>query len=394
MGFFFFKWFELSRFPRLQEKVQDYIAWMDKMFDLLFFRVSEKVVKYSILVMTIIGILLGFYLTSYFSSLDWNVVKKAIKYNREGRYEEVINMLKRYRRSKSPVLHNELGYAYLMSYPQYELILAQKEFKKALSLAPSYKTARYNLGYVYLLKGQAEKAEIEFKEAKQRKGVSTEELFTSERSYTVIFFRILIALLFGFVGYKTPRLFVHFLYKRRVKRLDNQLVDTLTLMANSMKAGLSFLQAVEMVVRETPPPISQELGLVLKEQKLGTPLEQALENFSKRIPLKDVEMIVTAINVLRKTGGNMAEFFETIVTTIRERKRVEKKIKAQTAQGVIQGVILCLLPFALALVLYKIDPNFIAPLFTTVIGWIFIIIGLCLIAMGAFSIKKIVSIEV
>jgi tight adherence protein B len=196
------------------------------------------------------------------------------------------------------------------------------------------------------------------------------------------------------IGWKAPRPLVDMLYRRRVDKLVLQMVDGLNLMSNGMKSGLSVVQAVGLVVQEMPNPIQQEFNLILSENKLGVSIEEAFNNFAKRVKSDDVEMFVTSINILRETGGNLAETFDTIVTTIRERIKVEKKIAAMTAQGFYQGMFVMAIPPILGAVFYQTDPVFMTPLFTTAIGWIIIFVIILLEVVGFFLIMRIIKIDV
>lgn len=206
------------------------------------------------------------------------------------------------------------------------------------------------------------------------------------------------AILFGaittVVGWKAPKPIVNFFYKRRINKLVLQMVDGLNLMSNGMKSGLSVVQSLNLVVQEMPNPIQQEFALVLNQNKLGVSLEEAFTNLAKRVPSDDVEMFVTSVNILKETGGNLAETFDTITTTIRERIKVEKKIQAMTTQGFTQGMIVMAVPPILGLVFYQSDPEFMSPLFNTAVGWIIILVILALEILGFFVIMKVVKIEV
>jgi tight adherence protein B len=201
-------------------------------------------------------------------------------------------------------------------------------------------------------------------------------------------------LLFVFVGWKMPTRIINLIFSRRIKRFVSQMVDGLSLMSNAMRSGLNVPQALQLVSDELPNPISQEFALVLSQNKLGVTLEDAMSNLSVRMPNDDIEMFTTSVNILKETGGNLAETFETISLTIRERIKVESKIQAMTAQGVLQGVIVVLMPFALGGILYTIDPERIGPMFTTIPGWIMLTIMISLQAIGGFAIWKIVQVRV
>lgn len=172
------------------------------------------------------------------------------------------------------------------------------------------------------------------------------------------------------------------------------MVDGTTILANGVKSGLSLNQAMNRVVKNLTNPISQEFQKVLDQNSLGQKLEEGLDDLAVRIPRPDVQMFVTAVNILNSTGGNMSETFQTINYTIRERQKVEKKIEALTAQGMMQGIIISLVPFVLLIMFYMFDPNYVKPLFTTTVGWIFVIVVLGLQVIGGLLIRKIVNIKV
>ncbi len=210
---------------------------------------------------------------------------------------------------------------------------------------------------------------------------------------------LIAGLIFGsaatIAGWSIPKFIMVNLYEKRCTRFVDQMVDGLTLMANGIKAGLSPVQSMERVRLNLPPPMSQEFGDMLKSiNLLGQSQQQALNDLALRIPRPDVIMFTTAINILDEAGGNMGETFQTIVSTIRERQKVEKKIEALTAQSLMQGVIITMVPFIMLIVFALTDPNYIKPLFTTVPGVFALIIMLALKIIGGLMIKKIVKINV
>ena len=196
------------------------------------------------------------------------------------------------------------------------------------------------------------------------------------------------------IGWRIPKILVDIYYSRRASHFVDQMVDGLTLMSNGLKSGLSIPQAMKLIVDNMPNPIAQEFELMLSQNTLGVSLEEVLNDLAKRIPLSDVQMFVTAVNILKDTGGNIAETFDTIVKTIRERIKIEKKIAAVTAQGVMQGTIITMTPFALLVIFYFMDPAYIAPLFNQVLGWILLLTMLVLQIIGGLMIRKIVRIKV
>ncbi|MBI4041488.1 MAG: type II secretion system F family protein [Deltaproteobacteria bacterium] len=209
-----------------------------------------------------------------------------------------------------------------------------------------------------------------------------------------VFMGLSFALLIIIISFKAPRPFIGILLKKRRMKVNLQLIDGLTLMSSALRSGLSLVQAVQLVVEEMPNPLSQEMNLILSEHRLGVAIEKAFLNFAKRMASEDIEMFVTAVVVLRETGGNLAETFDIIVYTIRERLKLENKISALTMQGVFQGTILIFAPFGLGAFMYLIDPEHMKPLFTTFPGLILILIGLVLLTVGGLMIKKIVTIRI
>jgi tight adherence protein B len=195
-------------------------------------------------------------------------------------------------------------------------------------------------------------------------------------------------------GWKLPKPVVDWWYRRRVNMFVLQMVDGLNLVANGMKSGLSVVQALDLVTQEMNDPIRQEFRFVLNQNKLGTSLEDALNDMSKRIKSDDVEMFVTSVNILKETGGNLAETFDTIVHTIRERIKVEKKIDSLTAQGFYQGMAVMSVAPLMLVMMQQSDPEFMSPMFTSPIGWGILFVALLLEVVGFLVIMKVVKIDV
>jgi tight adherence protein B len=200
--------------------------------------------------------------------------------------------------------------------------------------------------------------------------------------------------MFAIVGFFMPMFAVRLFKKRRIKKFNVQLVDALQAMANAFKAGLTFPQAVDHIARDSMPPLSQEFGLFVKESKLGVPLDEALINMGKRVGSEDLDLVVVATNISRQLGGNMAEMFETIGSTIRERFRLEGKIDAITSQGKMQGMVVACMPLVLGLVLNYMRPDLMEPMMDHMFGYILVGIVFIMEVMGMYIINKIVSIDV
>lgn len=196
------------------------------------------------------------------------------------------------------------------------------------------------------------------------------------------------------LGFILPLKGIQLLRKRRIAKFNVQLVDALAQMSAAFKAGLTLQQAMESISREVPPPLGQEFALTIKELKLGTPTEEALENLNKRVGSEDLDLVVTATNVARKLGGNMAEMYEIIAATIRERFRLEGKIRALTSQGKMQAWIVGLMPLFLGIVMNAMRPDLMGPFLRSNFGKVVILVIIVMEILGIWLIYKIVDIDV
>jgi tight adherence protein B len=211
-----------------------------------------------------------------------------------------------------------------------------------------------------------------------------------------------LALLVGaLVGFLLPRFWLGRRKGSRLRAFDKQLPDTITLIANALRAGSSFLQAIELVVRESRPPVSTEFGRVIREVNLGLPFEQALENMVRRVKSDDLELMATAISIQHTVGGNLAEILDSIAYTIRERIRIKGEIRTLTAQQRLSGYVVGFLPMALAGFIFLAAPKFFDPMFFNPPGVLGLPAGVIIMGFGLFMmfigfmlIRKIVDIEV
>jgi len=208
----------------------------------------------------------------------------------------------------------------------------------------------------------------------------------------------LIALILGLIAggfaLQSPRFLLNFLKRRRLKRFNLQLVDTLVSMSNALKAGFSITQAFETVVKEGENPIAQEFDVFLQQTRIGVTFSEALENMDKRIGSADLTLVVQAIEAARKTGGNLTEVFEKISATIRERMRIEGRIRTLTAQGRLQGIIVSIMPLIIGVALMIVDPEMTRPFIQSSAGFFVMVAVGVLIGLGALVIRKIVNIDV
>ncbi len=187
---------------------------------------------------------------------------------------------------------------------------------------------------------------------------------------------------------------VHLARSRRWKAFDEQVLDAVNLLANGLKSGLGLPQAIQVLIREMDPPISDEFDRVLKEVGMGRTLDEALEAMNERMQHPEFDLIVSSIVTLRRTGGNMSETFGIISETIKDRFLVEGKIRTVTAQGMMQMYMLIATPYVLGAILYAMDPGLMSPMFTTTLGWAFLMLITFLCFLGYVVIKRIVTIEV
>ena len=184
------------------------------------------------------------------------------------------------------------------------------------------------------------------------------------------------------------------LWDKHRNQVIHQMVEALTIMCNSLKVGLSLGQAMERVIKNYPGALAKEFSLVLNKMKLGQNLEESLEEMAQRIDKPEIDMLVSTVNILKETGGNLAETFFVMAETIRERQKMEKKIKALTAQGMMQAKIISALPFILIGIFFVMDKNYISPLLFKPLGWVCLAIVLVLVLVGGFLMKKMVEIKI
>ena len=194
-----------------------------------------------------------------------------------------------------------------------------------------------------------------------------------------------------------PRMYLKSQQTKRLQKFDEQLPDMLNLMVNGLRAGFSTLQAMEAVSRELPPPICDEFRRVVQEMQLGITMEKALDNLLRRIPSDDLDLCITAMNVQREVGGNLAEILDTISYTIRERVRIKGEIRVLTAQVMYSGRFLSLLPLIVIGVLYLLNREYMMEFFkaeNVPCGYISLGLGGLLILIGYFVMNKLGEIEV
>lgn len=190
------------------------------------------------------------------------------------------------------------------------------------------------------------------------------------------------------------RVIIKVLKIRHLERFNNQLVDALSGMSNALKAGFSIQQAFEAVVKEGTNPIAQEFAMFLQQIRVGVRFEEALADMDNRVGSDDLTLMTQAIEIARQTGGNLTEVFDRISGTIRERQRIEGKIKSLTAQGKMQGRVVSAMPFLLGFVLYMLDPQMMLSFVRSPVGIGILVLMVLMQLCGAYFIRKIVNIDV
>jgi len=210
----------------------------------------------------------------------------------------------------------------------------------------------------------------------------------------ILFFGYVVTGILTILGFFTPTLIVKYYSRKRVRMFNEQLVDALQNMSNALKAGLSLQQAMATIAQDFSPPISQEFGLALKEIKLGVSVEDALKNMSERVKCEDLDLFITSTNIAKTMGGNLSEMFENIAGTIRQRFKIEGRIKALTAQGKLQGFIIGIMPIIIWFVMDWMRPDLMEPMLRHWFGYALIGAILVMEIIGALIIKRIVDIDV
>jgi len=195
------------------------------------------------------------------------------------------------------------------------------------------------------------------------------------------------------MAYWGPEIYIIFLRRRRRAEFGEQLVDGLVLMANGLHSGFTLQQAIDMLIEEMPAPISQEFDLIRREYRVGVELDEALKNCVKRTKDEDLALVVTAIQITRQLGGNLAEVFGRIVAMVRERKVLKGKADALTSEGKMQAIVVGLLPYGFMFAMTKVNPDLMQLMWTTLPGIICLVGVVLLDAIGYLWVLKIANVE-
>jgi tight adherence protein B len=205
---------------------------------------------------------------------------------------------------------------------------------------------------------------------------------------------VAVAIPLGAMVYMLPAQWLKLRTQRRLRKINAQLVETISLITNGVRAGFAFGQSVDVAAKRIGPPISVELNRMLLDINLGGSTEEALSAMNERIGSDDVDMLVTAILIQRSSGGNLAEILELIAETMRDRERIHGEIKTLTSSQQLTGWILSLWPAALALGFFAINPSAMSLLWTTSAGLVLLGLWFTLNTLGIFSIRRILDIDV
>ena len=204
-----------------------------------------------------------------------------------------------------------------------------------------------------------------------------------------------VIILFAFLALLAlPRIALKRMAVKRRVHFNNALPDALAQIAGAMRAGATFTTALQSVVEEQKGPLGQEFGLMLREQRVGARLEDALDNLGERVQSEELDLVISATMISQEIGGNLGEILQRLSETLRRKMEMEGKIKALTAQGILQGIVVTLLPFFILGALLVAEPAATRPIFTSLLGWIFLFIIIVLEIIGGLMIKKIVSIDI
>lgn len=193
--------------------------------------------------------------------------------------------------------------------------------------------------------------------------------------------------------YMIPGLYVRMAKVSRGKKLNNQLPEALSILSNGLRAGLSFTQSMLVAGKEMEDPIAFEFNKIVRDNSLGKPIDEALSDFSKRTEDEDIDIFVTAILIQRQVGGNLSEILDVLANTIRDRIKLRGDIKTITAQSKMSAIVVGSIPFVLAIILNLLNPEFMLPLFNTLIGNILIGVVLTMQTIGVLILVKIIKVK-
>jgi tight adherence protein B len=204
----------------------------------------------------------------------------------------------------------------------------------------------------------------------------------------------IVSVLIAAAAYMLPAIWVNLKTTRRIRAIEGQLVETITLISNALRAGFAFAQGVDVAAKRAGPPISVELNRMLLDINLGMSTEDALTSMNNRIGSEDLDMVVTAILIQRNSGGNLAEVLESVAETMRDRERIKGEIKTLTSSQRFTGWVLSLWPICIAFLFFLINPGIMSLMWTTQAGVVLLFIWAGLNLLGIIALQKILSIDI
>ncbi len=219
-------------------------------------------------------------------------------------------------------------------------------------------------------------------------------LFLVPLVFGISLFNLFIALVLGAIGFLAPVQWLNNKRNKRTERINAQLVDMLGMVSNSIKSGYGLMQSLEFAGSQLPAPLGLELRRMLREATLGMTSEAALGAMGKRIDSSDLDLVLTAINIQRAVGGNLAEILDNVNYTMRERERIRGDIATLTAQQKLTGIVVGGLPVFMFIVFMVINPAYMSVFFEDSIGHLILLVATGLEVMGYMAMRRIMAIEV
>ncbi|MFA5144936.1 MAG: type II secretion system F family protein [Candidatus Omnitrophota bacterium] len=204
----------------------------------------------------------------------------------------------------------------------------------------------------------------------------------------LLFHQVVIAVIAGAVGFLLPAFVIKQMEIQRKEKFLNQLVDGLMIVSSSLKGGLSFIQAIEVLVEEMPPPISQEFGLILRENKIGLTLEDSLKRLNDRLKMNELGLVINSILVARETGGDLTKVFSKLCSTFRDNHKLKENIRTLTLQGRLQGIIMSVLPIVFVWWVLTFNRQHFDIMLNTEQGRMLLLVAVVLQIVGVLLIRK------
>jgi len=211
---------------------------------------------------------------------------------------------------------------------------------------------------------------------------------------TITRLNIVLSVIMALVGLLVPRILLSYYVKKRRRTFELQFVQGLDFLSSSMKAGLSFVQALESLVENSTPPLSQEFDLLLREYRIGIPLNEALQNLARRVESEELNLMVFSTIITRELGGDISEIFDHLADVIRSRHKVMERVDTLTAQGRMQAMVCGAIPFVLYGILFVWQPDYVQPLFKSTVGKVAIYAVVLFQVLVILIVRKIVNIRI